>query len=663
TKELAAKLADLAADLERQGYAQERVARFVMRCVFTMFAEDIGLLPDEPFRQVLDKVAVADPKEFLPLAGELWHAMDEGKRFLLRKLLRFNGHVFRDAEALPLTREALALLLDAARADWQHVEPSIFGTLLVRALDPEERHRLGAEFTPRAYVERVVRPAVEEPIRERWTAVQAEVLQLRESGKPKDGERAEQRLREFHEWLRGLRFLDPACGSGNFLYVTMHLVKRIELEVIRALEEVTGSHEIRFEEVGPAQFHGIEIKAWAREIAELTLWIGYHQFWREHHDVQPPEPILRDTGTLECRDAVLAWDRIGEDPSRARPDPSPRIRHPVTGALVPDPEAIRHYFTYENARQAEWPRADFIVGNPPYVGEKRQRDVFGDGYVDALRSAYPELTDSADYVMYWWQRAACEVASGRAGRAGLITTNSITQSKNRAVIEDAAASGARVVWAVADHPWTDEVNGAAVRVAMTVLARQPASATLLIVDENGDIKGEQRTLRLNADLSASADVSSAAQTTLLGNAGMSAQGLKLVGEGFVLPAEETDRLLAADPTLREVVRPYRNGRDLCGRPRGVFVIDFAMRTEDEARSYPVAFDIVRARVKPLRDANKRAVRAKYWWRFGEPNPNLRSILSGLRRFLVTLEVGKHRFFQFMAPDVAPDGTLVCIASD
>ena len=226
-----------------------------------MFAEDIGLLPDEPFRQVLDKVAVADPKEFVPLAGELWHAMDEGKRFLLRKLLRFNGHVFRDAEALPLRREALALLLEAARSDWQHVEPSIFGTLLVRALDPEERHRLGAEFTPRAYVERVVRPAVEEPIRERWTAVQAEVLQLRESGKAKDTAQAEQRLRDFHAWLRGLRFLDPACGSGNFLYVTMHLVKRIELEVIRALEEVTGQREARFEEVGPAQFHGIEIKA------------------------------------------------------------------------------------------------------------------------------------------------------------------------------------------------------------------------------------------------------------------------------------------------------------------------------------------------------------------------------------------------------------------
>ena len=205
-------------------------------------------------RHIIDDVALADPSEFVPLATDLWRAMDEGKRFLLRKLLRFNGHFFKDATALPLTREALALLLTASQADWQHVEPTIFGTLLTRALDPRERHRLGAEYTPREFVERVVRPAVEEPVRTRWTAVQAEVLQLRESGRKRDSTLAAQRLRDFHEWLRGLQFLDPAYGSGNFLYVTMHLVKRIELEVIRALEEVTGEHEIRLAEVGPWQF-------------------------------------------------------------------------------------------------------------------------------------------------------------------------------------------------------------------------------------------------------------------------------------------------------------------------------------------------------------------------------------------------------------------------
>lgn len=283
TKEVAGYLADLAKKLEAEGYDQERVARFIMRCVFTMFAEDIGLLPGEPFRQVLER-CVDDPSWFPEQATDLWKAMDTGGKFEYKKLLCFNGHFFRDAEALPLSRQAVAMLALASQADWQLVEPAIFGTLLTRALDPTVRHRLGAEFTPREFVERVVRPTVEEPIRERWVAEQAAVLQSREAGKVRE---AEKRLRDFHAWLKQLRFLDPACGSGNFLYVTMNIVKKIELEVVGELEAVTGKHELLLDEVHPKQFYGIEIERWAREIAELVLWIGYHQFWQAHHASRP----------------------------------------------------------------------------------------------------------------------------------------------------------------------------------------------------------------------------------------------------------------------------------------------------------------------------------------------------------------------------------------
>ncbi len=225
--------------------------------------------------------------------------MDHGKRFGYLKILLFNGHFFKDAKALPLDRKDLAVLLEAARKDWSDVEPAIFGTLLTRALDPKERHRLGAEYTPPEFIARLVRPTVEEPIRERWAAVQAEVLQLREGKGPKRKKAAEECLRDFHAWLRELRFLDPACGSGNFLYVTMHTVKRVEVEVLNELANLTGNRELRFQEVDPSQFYGIEVSPWAREIAELTLWIGFHQFWRRAHgDVQPEQPILRDTGTL-----------------------------------------------------------------------------------------------------------------------------------------------------------------------------------------------------------------------------------------------------------------------------------------------------------------------------------------------------------------------------
>ena len=658
TKEVAGHLANLARALEEEGYEQERVARFIMRCVFTMFAEDIGLLTGEPFRQVLDRCK-DDPAAFPEQASALWKAMDAGEKFEWKKLLRFNGHFFRDSEALPLSKAAIFVLGLAAEADWQDVEPAIFGTLLTRALDPEERHRLGAEFTPREFVERVVRPTVEEPIRERWKAEQAAVLQLREAGKKKE---AEKRLRDFHGWMKSLRFLDPACGSGNFLYVTMHLVKRIELEVLRELDEVTGKHEMLFEEVHPKQFHGIEIKPWAREIAELVLWIGYHQFWKANHTHRPQEPILEDTGTIECRDAVLAWDEIRHDPKRDRPDPTPRIKHPVTGKLVPEPNAKLPYMEYLNPRQAEWPRADFVIGNPPYVGNKRMRDVLRDGYVDALRGVYGAVPENVDYVMYWWARAATEVADGRTMRAGLITTNSITQIYNRAVVSAAAERGARVVWAVPDHPWVDDADGAAVRVAMTVLAKHDHGAVRVEVDDAAAVVREARAARLNADLSAHADVSRTADGALVSNAGLSSRGFTLVGRGFVLSSQEAGDLVNRDARNAMVVRPYLNGKDLTSRARGVFVVDFSLMAEEEAQRFPLVYDLVRDRVRPERAANARKSYRERWWRYGEPRAELRPALTGLGRFVATGYVSRHRFFVFLDSRVAPDEKVVAIAS-
>jgi hypothetical protein len=671
TVEIAGLLGALAATLEQRGHEPEPVARFLMRCVFTMFAEDVRLLPDASFTRLLDATA-QEPASFTTAVEALWRAMNDGALFGYHRLLRFNGHFFADATALPLAPAELALLRRAASADWSAVEPTIFGTLLVRALTPEERHRLGAEYTPRAFIERLVRPTVEEPVRARWAAVQAEVLQLRERAATRkraqdrdaDLREAERHLLEFHGWLRGLRILDPACGSGNFLYVTMHALKRVELEVFRALSEVHGGQlGIRMAEVDPSQFLGIEVKPWAREIAELTLWIGFHQFWRQvHGDVQPEEPLLRDTGTLECRDAVLAWDAIVHRPEKDRPDPTPRLVHPVTGALVPDPEARLPYYEYVGARAAEWPEADFIVGNPPYLGEKRQREALGDGYVDALRASYAEVTDSADLVTYWWHRAAKAVAAGTTLRAGLITTNTLTQSKNRKVIEQAAKIGARIIWAIANHPWVESTDGAQVRVTMTVLSSSTAPPIIVSVDEDGQEISSTIVAQINADLTADADVASAAGTKLRANGGISSQGFKLVGAGFVVEADEARRLIAMSPAHSAIVRPFRNGKDLSNRPRGVYVIDFGLCDEAEARAHPVLYDRIRATVMPERQANARESYRSLWWRFAEPRRELRSALAGLTRYIVTLEVSKHRFFLFVDSTIAPDGKLVCIAS-
>ncbi|MEO5824955.1 MAG: DNA methyltransferase [Gemmatimonadales bacterium] len=303
TRDIAGKLAQLSATFEGRGFAPERVARFLMRCVFCFFAEDVGLLPKELFKRTLQTARGSGDGEHVAMVlTELWRKMDTGGMFGADLIDRFNGHFFQSVEALPLEPADITLLIDAAGFDWSAVEPSIFGTLLVRALEPAERHKLGAEYTPREYIERLVEPTVVEPLRERWTAVQARVTQLEESGKKKEQKAALQEVMDFHEWLRGLRFLDPACGSGNFLYVTMAAVKRIELEVLREIARLSGGQEgLVLDEVHPRQFYGIEVNWWAREIAELTLWIGYHQFWREHHGGRtPPVPILDVNALAKC---------------------------------------------------------------------------------------------------------------------------------------------------------------------------------------------------------------------------------------------------------------------------------------------------------------------------------------------------------------------------
>jgi hypothetical protein len=669
TEEIARKLAELARKLEGRGYESERVARFMIRCVFTMFAEDTQLLPKRFFQMAIES-GLTSPADFVENVESLWRAMDKGEKFYFQRLLRFNGHFFHQSEALPLRPDDLALLLTAAKATWRYVEPAIFGTLLTRALDPAERHRLGAEYTPRAHVEQVIRATIEEPVRGWWTPVQAEVMQLCDpSGKTLKKQQLDQKtavnkLREFHGRLRAIQVLDPACGSGNFLYLALHCLKRIEREVLLTIEQISGQRDLEVEGVNPSQFHGIEVKSWAREIAELTLWIGFHQAWTEHYPgTFPPEPLLKETGTLERRDAVLVWDRIEEDPSRSRPDPTLRLTHPVTGRLVPDPTARLRYDVHCNARPTQWPAAHFIVGNPPYLGQARQREAFGDGYVDALRAAYPEIPDSADYVMYWWYRAAELVASDNVICAGLITTNSIVQPQNRPVIERAAQKGARISWAVADHPWIDESGAADVRVAMTVVSKEPEIAILAEVDENGRITTEVTTQRLNADLTAHADVAHASASALRANSGLASPGFKLHGPGFILAANEAEALRRADPKCTRLVRRFVNGRDLAARNRGLYVIDLGLFEEHQARQCPMLYDVLRTRVKPERDANARATYARYWWRFGESRRELRAALSGLSRYIATPETAKHRFFVFLDKEVAPDNSVVCIATD
>ncbi|BAU10165.1 type II restriction enzyme [Leptolyngbya sp. NIES-3755] len=366
TREVAADLAELSRRLEGVHEAQE-VAAFLMRCIFTMFAEDVGLLKEHLFTQALETRWKANPKSFQPEVESLWQAMNDGTTFgFYGRLLRFNGGLFAEAKAFELGESQLEVLLTAAKREWKEVEPAIFGTLLERALDSRERSKLGAHYTPRSYVERLVRPVVLEPLREQWDLVQLEVKQALNNGELEPTEKQKKKaidiLEAFLKELREVKILDPACGSGNFLYVTLDLLKGLESEVLKRLSDVVGGEQLRIDDfqVNPSQFLGIEINPRAAAIADLVIWIGYLQWhFKRFGDIPPVEPVLREYKNIECRDAVLAYDGMEPEIDKATGEVRTRwggrmMKSPVTGEEVPDPSDRIPIYRYLNPRSAEW---------------------------------------------------------------------------------------------------------------------------------------------------------------------------------------------------------------------------------------------------------------------------------------------------------------------
>ena len=681
TREVATHLATLAKELHAAKHDPEQVARFLMRCLFTMFAEDVGLLPERLFTEHLEKEWIPHPETFAADVESLWQGMNRGGYiFGIGQLLRFNGGLFAAPSGLLLTKAHLQLLLEAARCNWADVEPAIFGTLLERALDPVERHQLGAHFTPRAYVERLVKPTIEEPMRDDWNAVRAEALTILKEGKDeKSREKAQAKaigvVRDFHHRLCHTRVLDPACGSGNFLYVTLDLFKRLEAEVLALLKELGDTTDFLNVEglsVTPQQFLGIEVKPWAKEIAELVLWIGYLQWhYRTHGKTPPREPVLHDYKNIECRDAVLAYDReeLVTDPKTAKPitrwDGRTYKKSPVTGEDVPDETARLPLYRYVNPRKAEWPEAEFVVGNPPFIGNKRMRLALGDGYVEALREAHADVPESADYVMYWWNHAANLLRARKLRRFGLITTNSITQTFNRQIL-DAQMSGSvgvSLCFALADHPWVDTEDGAAVRVAMTA-ARQGAGVGVLarVVSEGDEaVTFTEHVGAINADLSLGLNLRAAEH--LHSNLGLAYRGVTLVGSGFVVSEEQTRELgLGRIPEYDQFIRPLRNGKDFTDRAREVFALDlFGLSLMDASKRAPELYQWLLDRVKPQRDQVARESYRQQWWLFAEPRATFRNAVAGISRYIVSVMTSKHRVFQMVPATFLCDQGLITIA--
>ena len=628
TERAAASFATVAQRLRDRGHDSHVVARFVNRLVFCMFADDVGLLPDQMFTRMLQQ-ARHSPDAFASMAGELFGVMASGGRVGFESVDWFNGGLFDDASALPLEKPDIDAVLSASDLDWSEVDPSILGTLFERGLDPDKRAQLGAHYTDRDKIMLIVEPVVIRPWLAEWeiekTEIAAELERAAAAKSPATRSRrrnkAALRFREFLNRLRGFTVLDPACGSGNFLYLALQALKDLEHRV--QLEAEVLGFQRAFPEIGPANVKGIEINPYAAELARVSVWIGEIQWMRRNGFAEARDPILKPLDTIECRDAILSADDSGPD----------------------------------------WPAADAVVGNPPFLGGKLLISHLGEDYVARMFSTYAgRVPAEADLVCYWFEKAGRQIASGKARRAGLVATNSIRGGANRRALQGATESR-RIFEAWSDEPWV--IDGAAVRVSLVCFSSADdqfvADARLdgEPVDEiYGDLTARQD--------GAGVDLTSAQR--LPQNAGVAFMG-DTKGGPFDINGELAREWLRlpANPNGRsnsEVLRPWMNGMDLTRRPSGKWIVDFGWTmSEGDAALYEEPFRWVKDRVYPKRQNNRREAYKRFWWRHVEPRQGMWRALDGLSRYIATARVAKHRLFVWCDARVCPDSKIIVIARD
>ena len=602
--------------------------------LFCLFAEDVGLLPKRILTGMIESRR-SDPEEFGRGLTELFWRMSEreaGRYFGNERVQWFNGGLFDGAEVLPFTRDELRAVGAAAALDWSQVEPSILGTLFERGLDPAKRGQLGAHYTDRAKILMVVEPVVLAPLRREFEAMRARVDDLMGGRKPtpvtREGRRrerlpaperrAEEAWRAFLERLRAVRVLDPACGSGNFLYVTLRLLKDLEYEAIKWGGERLGIPG-EFPRMGPQNVIGIEVNPYAKELAGVSIWVGQFQWMLEHGYGFPSEPVLAALDSIELRDAILARD--------------------AEGAPAP----------------ASWPEAEFIVGNPPFLGTKLVRGILGDEYVDDLFLAWDgDVSRESDLACYWHEQARRQIAAGAGKRAGLLATNSIRGGANRTTLDRVKESG-DIFMAWSDEPWV--VEGAAVRVS--IVGQDDGSETERRLD--GEPAG-----RINSNLTSGVDVTRA--HVLPENQGLSFMG-DTKGGAFDIPGEVAREMLSLPTNVNgrpnsDVVLPWVNGLDLTRRPRDMFIIDFGTEMNDaEAADYEAPFAYVEEHVQPVRAENRRKAYRERWWLHVEPRPAMREKLAPLSRFIATPRLAKHRLFVWLEDPTLPDSQIIAIARE
>lgn len=579
----------------------EQIAHFLVRILFCLFAEDMGLIPNELFSQMV-RTAHSQEVDFQAGLQNLFQTMRDGGVWGFHKIPHFNGTLFDDAHVPAIPAELPETLLRVANQDWSQIDPVIFGTLFEGIIDKSKRRQLGAHYTSQDDILLVVDPVLMHPLRQEWQQIKTTFTITDASPDEKQAQ-----LEAFAQKISQQQILDPACGSGNFLYVALQQLLDLQKMVISyAQGEGLAPPALT---VLPTQLHGMELSPYAYELAQITVWIGYIQ-WRIANGFEElPSPILQPLHTIRRTDAIVQVD--GTEP--------------------------------------RWPNVDVIIGNPPFLGGQKLLSEFGDTYINRLRQIYQDRVPAgADLVAYWFEKARQAIGNGQAKRAGLLATQSIRGEASRLVLERIKQTG-DIFLAWSDKAWV--LDGAAVRIS--IVGFDDGSQTDRWLDG-------QRVPAIHADLTTGVDVTQA--NVLDENRHLAFMGIIRVGP-FELTKSQAQKMLQANACNGDVVKRWVRGRDITDRPQEMWIIDFGLMDLQKAQTYAEPFAYVKKHVKPKRDKAKRAKNRKEWWLYEGRRSGMREALAPLSRFIATPLVAKHRLFVWLEPDVLPDARVIVMARD
>jgi SAM-dependent methyltransferase len=642
TRQAADALAQLCGRIIGRGVERPLAQRFVLQSLVSFFAEDIGLLPKYSVSKLIEDCG--NGRDAFDILGGLFEAMNRpvpatGGRY--KDVPYFNGGLFAEPARLELTDTELVRLGQAAEFDWRSVRPEIFGTLFESSLGAAERHAFGAHFTSPVDIMKIVGPTIVAPWHEQV-----------------EGAKTAKRLHELLDRLQHFHVLDPACGSGNFLYIAYRELKRVEARIFERIEEfpkaaADGQMPLSF--LGAQNFHGMDINPFAVEIAKVTMAIARKLAVDELHVNERPLPLDNLDANFRAADALLA------------PDGTP----------------------------AAWPKADVIIGNPPFLGAKRLKPERGPDYVNALRRAYPDVPGMADYCVYWFRRAhdalpPCTAADPLAGRGGLVGTQNVRNNQSRVGGLDHICKTGTIVEAVDNQPWSGEAN-VHVSIANWVKTQDPAllSKTRRLwskVDSAAAPKrrrgmgpasktyelASRECSAISASLSDQTDVSNAGRLPCNFEPQVCFSGQVPGHPGFILSPDDAAAIIGTDARNRDVVHPFLIGRDMLtgrGAP-SEWVIDFQTRTMLEASAYEQPFTRLQKHVLPTRqekaeegktaDGEQRSHHKqflRYWWRHSFDRPEMIELLAKMPRYIACSDTTKRPVFDFIASAIRPDHKL------